>query len=223
MVTAGILLRPMEWMRVVGLISGSVELVVGIPLAYATAVSLGRFSLFAIAPIVSFIARQRDLRDFLGYDIGVAISIDRGLVVPIVRDADKLHFAEIEGAVADLAPITGMVASADLLPGEQLVRRHDKSTTTGLGHGSKQFFPSGIVAHLDGINAYGITVLLFEGGSLIGRCHAHVLAVAHNDEGGFSLQPFQVADSRRNCCWTCRAWAIWCSRVESLTAGLTAM
>jgi len=37
------------------------------------------------------------------YDIGVAISIDRGLVVPIVRDADKLHFAEIEGAVADLA------------------------------------------------------------------------------------------------------------------------
>jgi hypothetical protein len=35
------------------LISGSLELVVGIPLAYATAVSLGRFSLFAIAPIVS--------------------------------------------------------------------------------------------------------------------------------------------------------------------------
>jgi len=37
------------------------------------------------------------------YDIGVAISIDRGLVVPIVRHADKLHFAEIEGAIADLA------------------------------------------------------------------------------------------------------------------------
>lgn len=37
------------------------------------------------------------------YDIGVAISIDRGLVVPVVRDADKLNFAEIEGAIADLA------------------------------------------------------------------------------------------------------------------------
>ncbi len=37
------------------------------------------------------------------YDIGVAISIERGLVVPIIRDADKLHFAEIETAIADLA------------------------------------------------------------------------------------------------------------------------
>jgi 2-oxoglutarate dehydrogenase E2 component (dihydrolipoamide succinyltransferase) len=37
------------------------------------------------------------------YDIGVAISIERGLVVPIVRNADKLNFAEIEAAIADLA------------------------------------------------------------------------------------------------------------------------
>ncbi len=37
------------------------------------------------------------------YDIGVAISIERGLIVPIIRDADKLHFAEIETTIADLA------------------------------------------------------------------------------------------------------------------------
>ncbi|OHB74446.1 MAG: hypothetical protein A2Z25_24505, partial [Planctomycetes bacterium RBG_16_55_9] len=37
------------------------------------------------------------------YDIGVAISIERGLLVPVIRDADKLHFAEIETAIADLA------------------------------------------------------------------------------------------------------------------------
>jgi 2-oxoglutarate dehydrogenase E2 component (dihydrolipoamide succinyltransferase) len=37
------------------------------------------------------------------YDIGVAISIDRGLIVPIIRDADKLHFAEIETTISDLA------------------------------------------------------------------------------------------------------------------------
>jgi len=37
------------------------------------------------------------------YDIGVAISIERGLVVPIIKDANKLHFAEIEAAIADLA------------------------------------------------------------------------------------------------------------------------
>jgi hypothetical protein len=54
-VTVGIILKPREWMRVVGLVSGSLELAVGIPLAYATAVSLGRFSLFALAPIISLI------------------------------------------------------------------------------------------------------------------------------------------------------------------------
>jgi 2-oxoglutarate dehydrogenase E2 component (dihydrolipoamide succinyltransferase) len=37
------------------------------------------------------------------YDIGVAISTDKGLVVPILRDADGLSFAEIERAIADFA------------------------------------------------------------------------------------------------------------------------
>jgi hypothetical protein len=50
-VTAGILLRPREWHRVVGLVAGSTELIVGIPLAVVTAQQLGRFSLFALAPI----------------------------------------------------------------------------------------------------------------------------------------------------------------------------
>jgi hypothetical protein len=54
-VTAGILLRPKEWMRVVGLVAGLLELVVGIPLAYVTAQQLGRFSLFALAPIACLV------------------------------------------------------------------------------------------------------------------------------------------------------------------------
>ena len=37
------------------------------------------------------------------YDIGVAIGSERGLVVPVVRDADKLGFAEIELAIAALS------------------------------------------------------------------------------------------------------------------------
>ena len=37
------------------------------------------------------------------YDIGVAVSSPRGLIVPIVRDADRLSFAGIEGVIADLA------------------------------------------------------------------------------------------------------------------------
>ena len=36
------------------------------------------------------------------YDIGVAVGAEQGLVVPVVRNADKLGFAEIEKRVADL-------------------------------------------------------------------------------------------------------------------------
>jgi 2-oxoglutarate dehydrogenase E2 component (dihydrolipoamide succinyltransferase) len=35
------------------------------------------------------------------YDIGVAVGTDRGLVVPIIRDADAMSLADIERAVAD--------------------------------------------------------------------------------------------------------------------------
>ena len=37
------------------------------------------------------------------FDIGVAVSTDKGLVVPVVRDADRLTMAEIEASIADLA------------------------------------------------------------------------------------------------------------------------
>jgi 2-oxoglutarate dehydrogenase E2 component (dihydrolipoamide succinyltransferase) len=35
------------------------------------------------------------------YDIGMAVSSPRGLVVPILRDADQMSFAEIERTIAD--------------------------------------------------------------------------------------------------------------------------
>ena len=35
------------------------------------------------------------------YDVGVAVASERGLVVPVVRDADKLNFAQIEATIAD--------------------------------------------------------------------------------------------------------------------------
>ncbi|MCL4233254.1 MAG: 2-oxoglutarate dehydrogenase complex dihydrolipoyllysine-residue succinyltransferase [Deltaproteobacteria bacterium] len=37
------------------------------------------------------------------YDVGVAVSTDRGLVVPVMRGAERLSFAQTEQAVADLA------------------------------------------------------------------------------------------------------------------------
>ena len=37
------------------------------------------------------------------YDIGVAVNTEEGLVVPVVRDADKKSFADIEQSIGDLA------------------------------------------------------------------------------------------------------------------------
>jgi hypothetical protein len=51
--TVGILIKPKEWMRVLGLGAGVLEIVVGYPLAVITAQQLGRFSLFSLAPIGS--------------------------------------------------------------------------------------------------------------------------------------------------------------------------
>ncbi len=35
------------------------------------------------------------------YNVGVAVGTPQGLVVPVLRDADKMSFAQIEGAIAD--------------------------------------------------------------------------------------------------------------------------
>ncbi len=53
------------------------------------------------------------------YDIGVAVSTDRGLIVPIVRDADGKSFAAIEKEVADYARKAreGSLAIEDLTGG----------------------------------------------------------------------------------------------------------
>ncbi len=53
------------------------------------------------------------------YDIGIAIAAPRGLVVPVLRDADRLGFAAIEQAIADYAAKAreGRLALADLQGG----------------------------------------------------------------------------------------------------------
>ena len=37
------------------------------------------------------------------FDIGVAVSTEKGLMVPVIRDADQMGFADIEKAIADVA------------------------------------------------------------------------------------------------------------------------
>lgn len=53
------------------------------------------------------------------YDIGVAVSTDRGLMVPIVRDADTKSFADIEKEIAQYAKKAreGTIAIEDLTGG----------------------------------------------------------------------------------------------------------
>jgi 2-oxoglutarate dehydrogenase E2 component (dihydrolipoamide succinyltransferase) len=74
-------------------------------------VKLGFSSFFVAAavealkqfPVVNASVDGGDIVYHEFYDIGVAVSTDRGLVVPVLRDADTLSFADIEKGVGDFA------------------------------------------------------------------------------------------------------------------------
>jgi 2-oxoglutarate dehydrogenase E2 component (dihydrolipoamide succinyltransferase) len=55
------------------------------------------------SPVVNSSIDGNDIVYHGYYDIGVAVSTDRGLIVPIIRDADKLSMAEIEIQIAEAA------------------------------------------------------------------------------------------------------------------------
>ncbi|HEV2548176.1 MAG TPA: 2-oxoglutarate dehydrogenase complex dihydrolipoyllysine-residue succinyltransferase [Stellaceae bacterium] len=73
-------------------------------------VRLGFMSFFVKASIIALkeipaVNAEIDGEDIIyknHYDVGVAVGTEQGLVVPVVRDADRLSFAGIEKAVADL-------------------------------------------------------------------------------------------------------------------------
>ena len=74
-------------------------------------VSLGFMSFFTKAIVGALKAFPRLNAEIQGdemvlkyhYDIGIAVGAEEGLVVPVVRDADRKSFAEIEREIADLA------------------------------------------------------------------------------------------------------------------------
>jgi 2-oxoglutarate dehydrogenase E2 component (dihydrolipoamide succinyltransferase) len=74
-------------------------------------VKLGLMSFFIKAsvealkavPVVNGRIEGDDFIENHFYDIGVAVGTERGLVVPIVRDAEKKSFAELERDIADYA------------------------------------------------------------------------------------------------------------------------
>jgi 2-oxoglutarate dehydrogenase E2 component (dihydrolipoamide succinyltransferase) len=75
------------------------------------AVKLGLMSFFVKAAVealkaVPVVNGRIEGDDFIQnnfYDIGVAVGTERGLVVPVVRDADKKSFADLERDIADYA------------------------------------------------------------------------------------------------------------------------
>jgi len=90
-------------------------------------VKLGFMSFFVKAtiealkkfPIINASVDGSDVIYHEFYDIGVAVSTDRGLVVPIVRDADVKSFAAIEKEIANYAKKAreGTIAIEDLTGG----------------------------------------------------------------------------------------------------------
>jgi 2-oxoglutarate dehydrogenase E2 component (dihydrolipoamide succinyltransferase) len=67
-------------------------------------------------PLVNARLEGNDIVHQHFYDIGVAVSTDKGLMVPVVRNADQLSFAEIEKEIAAVAKKAreGKVTVADL-------------------------------------------------------------------------------------------------------------
>jgi len=73
-------------------------------------IKLGYMSFFAKAcvealkkfPVVNASVEDNDIVYHNYYDIGIAVSSDRGLMVPVVRDVDQLSFAGVEKAIAIL-------------------------------------------------------------------------------------------------------------------------
>jgi 2-oxoglutarate dehydrogenase E2 component (dihydrolipoamide succinyltransferase) len=74
-------------------------------------VKLGFMSFFAKAcvealkkfPSVNASVDGNDIVYHEYFDIGVAVSTDRGLIVPVLRDADQMSFADIEKSIANFA------------------------------------------------------------------------------------------------------------------------
>lgn len=74
-------------------------------------VKLGFMSFFVRAatealkafPIVNASVDGKDIIYHGFYDIGIAVSTDRGLVVPILRDTDQMSLADIEKGIGDFA------------------------------------------------------------------------------------------------------------------------
>jgi 2-oxoglutarate dehydrogenase E2 component (dihydrolipoamide succinyltransferase) len=90
-------------------------------------VKLGFMSFFVKAsvealkrfPVVNASVENNDIIYHEFFDIGVAVSTERGLMVPVLRDADAMSFADVEKGIANYAARarTGSITLEDLTGG----------------------------------------------------------------------------------------------------------
>jgi 2-oxoglutarate dehydrogenase E2 component (dihydrolipoamide succinyltransferase) len=90
-------------------------------------VKLGFMSFFVKAsvealkrfPVVNASVESNDIIYHEYFDIGVAVSTERGLMVPVLRDADAMSFADVETGIASYAALarTGSITLDDLTGG----------------------------------------------------------------------------------------------------------
>jgi len=90
-------------------------------------VRLGFMSFFAKAsvealkkfPAVNASVEGTDIVYHNYFDIGIAVSSDRGLMVPVIRDVDQMSFADFEAALTDMAgrAQAGTISMEDLTGG----------------------------------------------------------------------------------------------------------
>ncbi|MDH3576311.1 MAG: 2-oxoglutarate dehydrogenase complex dihydrolipoyllysine-residue succinyltransferase [Gammaproteobacteria bacterium] len=90
-------------------------------------VRLGFMSFFTMAavaalkkfPVVNASVEGSDIVYHNYYDIGIAVSSDRGLMVPVIRDVDQMSFAEFEAALNSVAKKAqdGTISMEDLTGG----------------------------------------------------------------------------------------------------------
>jgi 2-oxoglutarate dehydrogenase E2 component (dihydrolipoamide succinyltransferase) len=90
-------------------------------------VRLGFMSFFAKAsvealkkfPVLNASVDGNDILYHNYFDIGIAVSSERGLMVPVIRDVDQMSFAEFEAALTDMAgkAQAGTISMEDLTGG----------------------------------------------------------------------------------------------------------
>jgi 2-oxoglutarate dehydrogenase E2 component (dihydrolipoamide succinyltransferase) len=75
----------------------------GVNLSYMSFFTRASVEALKLIPEVNATVDGKDVIYHDYYDVGIAVGSDRGLVVPVVRDAGKMGFVEIEKTIAALA------------------------------------------------------------------------------------------------------------------------